>query len=333
MNDHSDILYSLVVMTYERIKPLQSCLESIGCLDYNTDLFEVLVIDDGSREDVFSVVEPFQDKFNIKYIKQGHGGVSKARNTGIKNARGKFIGFIADDYLLPSGYLKKIERFYQENPYAQVISFNTLSCGYGISKYIQQTYTELAIWRRIRDSYNTELIKNYELPASRGAFFRREIFDQIGFFNENLIGGEDTEFGIRLTKNNIPVYCYPHYYIEHWEYKSLLDFMNQRYRYGKYCYDALYSLNQNKTVNDKGESKCGLLEGWRLIESSGKSFGRFWKIARRIGKTRDFLIFASFLYLFLIFYFRGFYANGSAKTKLLLKDLFLVSNHRRWTPL
>lgn len=148
-----------------------------------------------------------------------------------------------------------------------------------------------------------------------------------------MIGGEDTEFGIRLAESNIPIYCYPNYYIEHWEYKSFSNFLNQRYRYGKYCFDALYSLNRNKIVDDEGETKCSLLENWRIIESSGKSFMRFWKTARRIGNTKSFLILHPFLYLFLIFYFKGFYANGSAKAKSFLRNLFLSSNRERWAPL
>jgi glycosyltransferase involved in cell wall biosynthesis len=333
MRGYDNIFYTLIVMAYERAKPLRFCLESISKLDYEKKLFEVLVIDDGSREDIFSVVSLFQNKLDIKYIKQKHGGVSKARNTGIKNARGEVIGFIADDYLLRPGYLKKVERFYQKNPRTQVISFNTLSCGDGVSKYVQQVYTELVIWSRIKDPYNTELIESYELPASRGAFFKREVFEQVGFFNENLIGGEDTEFSIRLTKSNIPVHCYPHYYIEHWEDKSFSSFLDQRYRYGKNCFDALYSLNKNKIAKDGKKIKHSFFDQWHIIESGGKSLYIFWKVARRIGKVKSFFIFAPFLYLFLIFYFKGFYSNGSAKAKPLMKNSFLSLTRQRWAPL
>ncbi|MDE5642540.1 MAG: glycosyltransferase family 2 protein [Muribaculaceae bacterium] len=84
---------------------LRECIESILC--QTGPEFELIVVDDGSTDNTPEILAGYSAKSDIiTIIRQCNGGVSAARNTGVKSAKGDFICFVdADDYL-PAGALK-----------------------------------------------------------------------------------------------------------------------------------------------------------------------------------------------------------------------------------
>ena len=92
--------FSVVIPTYNRPERLANCLEAISQLDYPRDRFEVIVVDDGSKIPLDSVVEPLQQKIpelQLKLIRQENAGPAAARNRGAAEAQGEFLAFTDDD--------------------------------------------------------------------------------------------------------------------------------------------------------------------------------------------------------------------------------------------
>ena len=72
--------------------------------------FEILIIDDGSTIPVSCVLEQYKNDERVKVIRKKNGGVSSARNAGIKEAKGKYLCFLdADDLWLPN-HLSELDR-------------------------------------------------------------------------------------------------------------------------------------------------------------------------------------------------------------------------------
>ncbi|MFZ5800043.1 MAG: glycosyltransferase [Candidatus Omnitrophota bacterium] len=303
--------YSLVVMTYQRPDGLKRCLTSLAEQDIEKNHFEVLVIDDGSQNDHQSIIESFNKTLRIRYLKQKHQGIVVARNTGLKNANGHYVGFIADDYYLPPDYLSTADAFFRDNPRADVLTFNIRSCGQGLSKHIQQLYIQLALWRKIQAPYPPQqIIKSFQLPASRAAIFRRRILLDVGGFNEKLNGGEDMELTRRLSKMSIPIYFMPNFYIEHWENKNFIKFLDQRYRYGWYSFNTYAqgeSFDNNKKI-DRGFLLKALF--YELPYHLICNYFELMQNARRIQKLKPYIILSPFILLNLFFYFLGFFKNA-----------------------
>ena len=89
-------LVSIIVPIYNAESFLDDCLESI--LKQTYENIEVLLIDDGSTDNSFSICEKYKNNDNrIKLIKQENSGVSITRNNGIKNANGEYIIFVDSD--------------------------------------------------------------------------------------------------------------------------------------------------------------------------------------------------------------------------------------------
>lgn len=97
-------LLSLVIPAHNASEFLEECLQSVA--DQTFRDYEVIVVDDGSTDDTAAIVRRFADTDSrMRLLQSPRGGVSKARNLGIDQARGKFISFAdADDALHPRAF-------------------------------------------------------------------------------------------------------------------------------------------------------------------------------------------------------------------------------------
>lgn len=91
---------SVIVTVYNREKYLARCLDSILCQDL--DEYEIIVIDDGSSDGSWPMIEDYRERYpeKIQAFHQANAGVSRARNAGLSRAQGEYIAFVdSDDWL------------------------------------------------------------------------------------------------------------------------------------------------------------------------------------------------------------------------------------------
>ena len=88
---------SIIVPVYNVEKYINECIKSL--LELTIDNFEIIVVDDGSKDKSISIVKSFNDN-RIKIIYKKNGGLSSARNAGLKEAIGEYVAFVdSDDYI------------------------------------------------------------------------------------------------------------------------------------------------------------------------------------------------------------------------------------------
>ena len=92
---------SIIVPVYNVADYLQKCLDSLLAQDLPQNEYEIIVVNDGSTDNSGVIAKQYADKFpNITLFNQANQGLSGARNTGIKHAKGEYIQFVdSDDYL------------------------------------------------------------------------------------------------------------------------------------------------------------------------------------------------------------------------------------------
>lgn len=95
---------SVVVPIYNVEKYLSKCLDSILC--QTLEGIEIICVDDGSPDASGQIAEAYANQHaTVKVIHQSNAGLGPARNTGIKNATGNYIGFVdSDDWVVPDFY-------------------------------------------------------------------------------------------------------------------------------------------------------------------------------------------------------------------------------------
>ena len=92
-------MISVVIPLYNKESSIKDTLHSV--LSQNFNDFEVVIVNDGSTDNSVSRVEEYTKKyFNIRLINRLNGGLSAARNTGLKEAKGEYVWFIdSDDWI------------------------------------------------------------------------------------------------------------------------------------------------------------------------------------------------------------------------------------------
>ena len=112
--------FSIIIAMYNSEKYIKDTLESIINQTMNfEDNIEIIVVDDGSTDNSKVICNDYVNKYpnNIKYLYKQNGGVSSARNLGIKNAKGKYFNFLDSDDLLSNNALEVVYDFFEKNKY------------------------------------------------------------------------------------------------------------------------------------------------------------------------------------------------------------------------
>lgn len=195
-----DPLVSIIIPTYNNSqyinKAIKSSLHQIG------DYYEIIVIDDGSKDDTEIVIREFLDK--IIYIKQENLGPSSARNVGLQTANGKYITFLdSDDEFLPNK-LKDQVSYLENNPQIDLVysdGYRFFEDHLGIEKKIQLSIIGEVVPYNINPNNYFEKLVSRNIFQIHLALTKRKCIEQIGGFDEELKTGEDWDLWIRLSKS------------------------------------------------------------------------------------------------------------------------------------
>lgn len=190
-------LISIIVPIYNVYPYLQLCLESIENQTYPH--FEVLLINDGSRDNSKDICLEFVEKDNrFKYIEQQNAGLSAARNTGILNATGEFITFIDGADFVEPNYLEELYYTSLKNDSEIVVGsykkFNEEDNNYYIHvfDYREEHYKHRELIENIAQIER----RGIEFETSWGILFHKRLFENVLFpVGKNI---EDTHTNYKL---------------------------------------------------------------------------------------------------------------------------------------
>ena len=104
------IEFSVIVCTYNRSEILPQCLKSLTEQKFPRDRFEIVVVDNNSKDNTKGVVESFvkSSPITIKYVFEPKQGLSHARNRGVSESSGEVVAFIDDDSIVSPEWLKNV---------------------------------------------------------------------------------------------------------------------------------------------------------------------------------------------------------------------------------
>jgi glycosyltransferase involved in cell wall biosynthesis len=189
---------SVVVSTFNRLGMLQELLDALGAQTLPHDDFEVIVVDDGSREPVAPTLEKRADRYPLTVITQHNAGAAAARHAGISRAKGAVVVITDDDMLVPPEFLAEHLACHDAG--------YTLVLGHIAS---DETLAEKPLFERFHAqqlakfvAYHTEhptLVRGV-MVCTGNVSFRREDYLRVGGFDPELDRSEDRELGVRLQK-------------------------------------------------------------------------------------------------------------------------------------
>lgn len=192
------ISISAVIPAYNAEKYIARTLNSV--LSQTVPVREIVVVDDGSTDATAGVVRSFGEAVTL--IQQPNAGVSAARNTGIRAAKGDWIAFLdADDEWLPEKIELQVELLHRNSDLMWVTgNYRECLC----DQQRQATHTdphrcaELLKGKEYYESY-LDAVQVYEWGHTDCMCIRKSVFGEVGLFNTQLPVAEDLDLWLRIA--------------------------------------------------------------------------------------------------------------------------------------
>lgn len=194
---------SVVLPTYNRANSLVSACQSV--LGQSFRDIELIVVDDGSKDDIETLVRGIGDP-RLKYIRRpSNGGAAAARNTGLAVAEGEFIAFQdSDDLWLPNKLQRQMDLFARLAPDVGVVTGAKIIYGrdanfnFGSGKVAVAPAPESQL--RLDEDQLAHLLTENRISL-QNSLFKSDCLPAKGWFDSSAKANEDWEFAIRLAQH------------------------------------------------------------------------------------------------------------------------------------
>jgi glycosyltransferase involved in cell wall biosynthesis len=156
--------------------------------------FELLVVDDGSRDATFDIASDFARRDRrVRVLRQPNGGISSARNYALREARGSFVALLdGDDAWLPS-YLERQLAIFDSDPLCDIVTGNAWFLGGLHDGAPARPYPDPR-----KEPTLVQLLED-ETAVFIMSVFRRRVYEVVGPFDESMRTNEDYDFWIRAA--------------------------------------------------------------------------------------------------------------------------------------
>jgi glycosyltransferase involved in cell wall biosynthesis len=185
-------LVSVIVPCYNHAEHIKEALDSVLSQSYRN--IEIIVVDDGSTDNLREVLAPYLQHKKIVCFYQQNKGLSAARNAGLKIAQGEFVKFLdSDDFLYP----EQIER--------QVTDLRSHSGGLSVSRFSlllpSGKLTNKSVPMEPPHLQYASFIENNRGGGIHSFLIRKCLVDAVGGFDETLKACEDLDLCVRILRS------------------------------------------------------------------------------------------------------------------------------------
>lgn len=221
-------VYSFIVPVYNRPEEINDLLYSLTKQDFHKS-FEVVIVEDGSKNTAKEVVQAYRDRLDIQYYVTENEGAGMARNFGMTHALGAYFIVIDSDVLVPVNYLKKVHKALKKNytdafggPDEAHPSFTSFQ------KAINFSMTSLLTTGGIRGKKNG--VGKFQ-PRSFNFGISKKAFETTGGFSR-MQYGEDIDLTFKLWNQGFETQLIEEAFVYHKRRTSLEAFYQQTFKFG-----------------------------------------------------------------------------------------------------
>lgn len=248
---------SVVLCTHNRTAGAMQTIRDLADLDYPD--YEVIVVDNAPRDDSTrdAVLAEFGDSTRVRYVREENKGLSRARNRGVREARGEFIAFTDDDVFVDRWWLQGIAKGFATT--TNVGCVTGLIPSASLDNDVQLYFDRRVTWGSSCETRIFDLDAHRDpsplYPFSPGVFgtganfaMRRSVLEQLNGFDEALGagapcgGGEDLDIFMRTILAKYALVYEPAAIISHIHRAEIDELRKQMFAYGSGFSASMVSL-------------------------------------------------------------------------------------------
>lgn len=232
---------SIIIPTYNSEKTLVECLESIKNQIYKN--IEVIVVDKFSNDGTVEIARKYRAKIFQIHARER----SEQLNFGAKRANGKYIYRVDSDFVLDTTVVEEAVEKCEKEDCDAICVCNTSS-------------PTISFWAKVR-KLERDCYADDELNVAAG-FIRKDVFEAVGGFDEELVAAEDYDLHNRLLKKACKIDRIESMEIHIGEPKTLCEIARKHYYYGKTIVKFVEK-NKGKAVKQLSPIRPAFIRHWR----------------------------------------------------------------------
>jgi len=229
MNENEFPFVSVIIPVYNGEKTIAACIESLLNQDYPKNRYEIIVVDNNSKDSTAKIVR----KYTVKYLFENRIQSSyAARNTGIRHSKGEILAFTDNDCIAERPWLINLIQGWKVNWGGIAGDILGLPARSFTEKYQNRCYCQEA-----------KLVKNdYPFAPTANVAYKRKVFDEVGLFTEDLVSGGDADFSWRIIKQGYMIKFRKNARVIHKSRDNIFSLYKQakRYGFGTVCLSLTY---------------------------------------------------------------------------------------------
>jgi len=196
--------FSVIIPTYNRQAVLKECLDALGRQTVRPQMFEVIVVDDGSADETEQFCRSYQPNYSFQYLRQLNAGAGTARRRGVQHAGGEFLLLFNDDTISASDLIAEHWKAQQTHPDLRQcvlgdFRFPPAAQQRALTRFLTQSsffFPQAAL--RAGEYWE------YTYVVTCNISVRRDAVLAVGSFDARFRVAEDSDLGLRLSRKG---YC------------------------------------------------------------------------------------------------------------------------------
>ena len=226
-------MLSVVIPIYNEERYIASCIDSVLAQDYPKDALEIILVDGMSTDGTRHIVQQYAARYpSIRLIDNPKRIAPCAMNIGIRASRGDIIVRLDAHVIFPNNYLSQLVTHLHDlhadnvGGLCRTLPASDTIVAQSIAAVLSSKFGMGNSHFRVGTS------KVMEVDTVPFGCFHRDLFDRIGYFDEELIRNQDDEFNGRIIKHGGHIYLLPHLVVDYFARDKVSKVYAMFYQYG-----------------------------------------------------------------------------------------------------
>lgn len=230
MQNYPNYTFSIVIPCLNEKNYIPKCLDSILEQDYDLNLVEIIIVDGNSEDGTLDVIEGYKKKFkSLSVYSNPIKKTPRSLNIGIKNSKNEVVVILSAHAKIDKNFIKYNNHYLHEKN-VKVTGGTQFNIGLSYVQNLVGTAMEMPFamasaayrWSKKEQFVDTVVY----------AAYKRELFEELGYFEEKFTISEDAEFNWRIRQAGYEIFYSPKIISYYYPRNSVIKFLKQMFRYG-----------------------------------------------------------------------------------------------------